>query len=878
MAPLLPALRAARRPGPPIATSFTDAVATRVVEAVRGPDRTAPPEAARALARLERLPDAVARARLRLVLLVLGLGSLRWLECLGAGLAIRAWLRHRTPSARPTAARPLAPPRADGQSHRWRHPPAPTDPIGRALVGAGVPIGLAGEIAGAPRRRPRLAWKSPRTRPGAGGSRPTHGTRPGADGPGVGRMAARGPDGGRRGRGRARPREARGLSPGGTGSLGRVRGDAPRLPQRHDPDPLPELAGLRVARDARRHPPGGRLPARPRGAAGQRGTALTPAPRGARRGRRRRGTRRDFSLHRYAVPTNEYMQNHVSLVDGVRNPSRAALASTAASATRSWRAGRCRVVRKPLGGVLAGDCLEDRGARLGRREGQPARATAQDHGLRQSWASLGTRPRIRPHWAIGHELPEVVRGRDHGGGHPALGRPCWPTPGPFAPGRAPCVGRGPPARGRVRGDFQASRGRRRRRPVSHPRVATGTPAPTSARPIGSVGAGGWRHPRDRPVSPGRSERARRRRPRGGRSAPEPGTDRQPSPQTLEPAQAPKAQHEEDEAKARPRDSVREALEPCQRPSGLRGRRSVWPTNRFHHARRDRVREARCDGRPRVPRGPEGGGKRCHCGYVSIDVGGAVPEDLTCDFASGTKAEQPAQRRRAGVEADRHAAKRLEESTSCARAVSARRSGAPSGSASSDATVSADPTRHPGDDQSIRTPVRGWAGERAHARRWPPSPRGVRTTTSARAWLKRQPAYAAPRARLLVHGVPEDRGRDVEVGPGIEQVLRPKPEHPTPNRIVDLREPDVRRANSSQERPPPRGSAGIRRHPQCSAPRVGPHFRPRPPIPRAPGRSRPRPPPSPQFPRGLQAVPVQRLLARRDNHDRRGNRQGGASSA
>src|SRR3546814_10642242 len=58
VATLLPALRAARRPGPPIATSFTDAVATRVVEAIRGPDRTAPPEAARTLARLERLQDA----------------------------------------------------------------------------------------------------------------------------------------------------------------------------------------------------------------------------------------------------------------------------------------------------------------------------------------------------------------------------------------------------------------------------------------------------------------------------------------------------------------------------------------------------------------------------------------------------------------------------------------------------------------------------------------------------------------------------------------------------------------------------------------------------------------------------------------------------
>jgi hypothetical protein len=148
VATFIPALRASARPGPPVATSFTDAVATRVVEAVRGPDRTAPPEAARALARIERLPDAVARARLRLVLLVLGLGSLRWIECLGTGLAVRAWLRHRTPSARPAAARPLAPSLAEGQSGRWRDPAAPTDPIGRALVGAGVPVGLAGEIAG----------------------------------------------------------------------------------------------------------------------------------------------------------------------------------------------------------------------------------------------------------------------------------------------------------------------------------------------------------------------------------------------------------------------------------------------------------------------------------------------------------------------------------------------------------------------------------------------------------------------------------------------------------------------------------------------------------------------------------------------------------
>jgi hypothetical protein len=96
VATMLPALRAARRPGLPVATSFTEALATRVVEAIRGPDRTAPPEAVRALERLERLPDAVARARLRLVLLVLGLGSLRWFECLGVGLAVRTWRRRRT--------------------------------------------------------------------------------------------------------------------------------------------------------------------------------------------------------------------------------------------------------------------------------------------------------------------------------------------------------------------------------------------------------------------------------------------------------------------------------------------------------------------------------------------------------------------------------------------------------------------------------------------------------------------------------------------------------------------------------------------------------------------------------------------------------------
>ena len=41
------------------------------------------------------------------------------------------------------------------------------------------------------------------------------------------------------------------------------------------------------------------------------------------------------------------------------------------------------------------------------------------------------------------------------------------------------------------------------------------------------------------------------------------------------------------------------------------------------------------------------------------MGGAVPKDFTGDFAGGTKAEQPAQWCRARVEADGHAAKRLE---------------------------------------------------------------------------------------------------------------------------------------------------------------------------------------------------------------------------
>jgi hypothetical protein len=148
VATLLPGLRTARRPGPPASTSLTEAVATRVVEAIRGPDRTVPPEASRALVRLDRLQDAVALARRRLIGLVLGLGSLRWLEGLGTGLAIRASVRHGNPSRPPPAARPLTPSRAGGAGRRWRHARPPTDPIARALVTAGVRVVLAGEIAG----------------------------------------------------------------------------------------------------------------------------------------------------------------------------------------------------------------------------------------------------------------------------------------------------------------------------------------------------------------------------------------------------------------------------------------------------------------------------------------------------------------------------------------------------------------------------------------------------------------------------------------------------------------------------------------------------------------------------------------------------------
>ena len=296
MAPLLPALRAARRPGPPVATSFTDAVATRVVEAVRGPDRTAPPEAARALARLERLPDAVARARLRLVLLVLGLGSLRWLECLGVGLAVRAWLRHRTPSARPPAARPLAPPRADGAIPRMA-PPAGTDgpdrPRARRRRGAGRDsrVRSRAHFAAAP------DWP---------GSLRGHDREPGGLGRHTERVLARMAQASAAWPPEGRMAAAVVAAAHDLGKLVAYRRVGPDRWVGSGATPHDCLSAMILTRcpswpafaspETRAgDPPGGRLPARPRGAAGQRGTALTPAPRGARRGRRRRGTRRDFS-------------------------------------------------------------------------------------------------------------------------------------------------------------------------------------------------------------------------------------------------------------------------------------------------------------------------------------------------------------------------------------------------------------------------------------------------------------------------------------------------------------------------------------------------------------------------------------------------------
>jgi len=146
--PLHEALLAARRPAPAAPGSFTDTVAAWIVDAVRGPDPTIPHEATVAVARLEDIPRAVARARLRLVLLVLGVGGLRWLEGLAAGLAIRAVLGRVAAPRQPAAPRPLDRPGRDGTGpHGWRRARAPADPIDAALVGAGVATSLAAEIA-----------------------------------------------------------------------------------------------------------------------------------------------------------------------------------------------------------------------------------------------------------------------------------------------------------------------------------------------------------------------------------------------------------------------------------------------------------------------------------------------------------------------------------------------------------------------------------------------------------------------------------------------------------------------------------------------------------------------------------------------------------
>jgi hypothetical protein len=148
MTPLLPALRAARRPAPPATTGLEDAIATWIVDAIRPPDATVPPEARQALAHVEQIQHAVGRARLRLVAVVLGLGGLRWLECLGLGLAVRAWIRRRSPRLQPPAASPLGrPPSVATTRWRWPRPKPSSDPIEAALTASGVPGTLAFEIA-----------------------------------------------------------------------------------------------------------------------------------------------------------------------------------------------------------------------------------------------------------------------------------------------------------------------------------------------------------------------------------------------------------------------------------------------------------------------------------------------------------------------------------------------------------------------------------------------------------------------------------------------------------------------------------------------------------------------------------------------------------
>jgi hypothetical protein len=146
--PLRQALVAARRPAPAPPAGLAEAVAEWIGDAVRGPDRTIPREATAAVARLDEVIRAVARARRRLVGLALGVGGCRWLEAFAVGIAIQASLRRLGPSHGPPGPRPLEGPEGREQGTRGgprRRPSA--DPIEGALVWTGVPAALAGQIA-----------------------------------------------------------------------------------------------------------------------------------------------------------------------------------------------------------------------------------------------------------------------------------------------------------------------------------------------------------------------------------------------------------------------------------------------------------------------------------------------------------------------------------------------------------------------------------------------------------------------------------------------------------------------------------------------------------------------------------------------------------
>jgi hypothetical protein len=145
----LPALRAEQRPAPPPPADFREAVAIWVVSAIRGPDRTIPAVAVEAGRQLDAIPRAVARARIRLALLLLGFGGLRWLECLGLGLAIRAAVWRARPALGPPAPRSLGRHAETREiSLCWFRRRPSSDPLERELTAAGVPVSLAGEIAG----------------------------------------------------------------------------------------------------------------------------------------------------------------------------------------------------------------------------------------------------------------------------------------------------------------------------------------------------------------------------------------------------------------------------------------------------------------------------------------------------------------------------------------------------------------------------------------------------------------------------------------------------------------------------------------------------------------------------------------------------------